>query len=341
MQRILSIYTFAVAVGLFLLFLSPLLLLFYGPYTLIIGVAVLISGIMVAAFIYDYMKYAVAEWGEFTPQGVGIMLLFTLSYAIIYMSLMALAVVGDGDVNMVVWASVMISAAVMLYMLKNTDFHLTSGNIKADVMAGARTLPLALIVGLPLGWMLAALYEAIRMMRRGAYIAGGVVMLSIFGLPFMMFMSLMPSDALAGAQNALYISVFYPLLSATQHHLTSMQLTGVEVLTWPGIIGWEELTARFLLPAVGPLANYMFVVLHAPTRWMMALFLAPAILAVISMGTRWITEVYKRHGLIGSIAAHSVYNGMLSWLEGLILFPVLTLVTLIVLGYAYISSKSE
>ena len=332
MRNILTIYTFAAAVALFLLFLSPIFLLLAGPFALLIGLALLVSGLLTAMFVYDYMTYAVEEYKEFAPQGVGLSVLFTLSYAIMYMSLMALGLFGSGAINLAVWASVMISAALMLYVMKNVPLHITSGNPVLDVAAGVKTLPLALLIGLPLAWIFAAFYEALRMFARRAFMAGISVMASIFLAPLaLLFLSTADVPA-----SAFVISVFAPLLNTK-----ALQFTGVEVLAWPGIIGWEELSARFMLPAVGPLANYMFVVLHAPSRWLMALFFAPAILAVISMGTRWLTDVYKRHGLIGSIAAHSVYNGMLGWLIGLIYFPLLTLVTLIVLAIAYIYVKTR
>jgi len=323
-MRILAMYTFAVAVALFLMFLSPLMLL-VNPLAPAIGLLLFISGVLTAAFIYDYMNYAVREWGEFAPQHVGLSVLFVLSYAIMYMSLMASAVAkGAGGANLVIWASFLVSAALMLYIIRNIPLHIYATDPVADIAAGVKTLPLALLVGFPLGWPIVALYEAGRMIKHGAKIAGGVVVLSMLLLP-----AFLP---LISTESAFTISVFSPFV---------MQATGVEVLAWPGVIGWEELSTRFALPAAGPLANYMFVVLHAPSRWLMALFLAPAILAVISMGTRWLTEVYKKHGLVGSIAAHSVYNGMLGWLTGLIYFPLLTLATFAVLAIAYIYVKNS
>jgi hypothetical protein len=112
----------------------------------------------------------------------------------------------------------------------------------------------------------------------------------------------------------------------------------LEILLWPGIIGWEELISRFLLPIVGPVANYMFVALHAPSRWAEALFFAPAILSAISFGTRWITEVFSRRGLVGAIAAHAAYNAGVGWLFSLLESPlngVLLLATLISAWAAY------
>jgi len=318
LQRILSIYTFAVAVALFLLLLSPFLIEL-NPMAPLLGVLLLTSGALTSVFVYGYMSYAVREWGDFAPQGVGLMVLFTLSYAIMYMSIMAVVLFrGAGMLNLAIWASFLVSVALMLYMLRHVPLHITSGNPIADVAAGVKMLPLALIVGLPLGWLIVALYEAFKMFTRQAVLAAASVVISILLLPFTL-----PYIT----AEAFVISVF------------GAQATGVEVLAWPGIIAWEELTTRFLLPAVGPLANYMFVVLHAPSRWLLALFLAPAILAVISMGTRWITDLYKRHGLLGAVSAHSVYNGMVAWLIGLIYFPLLTIATFIVLLIAYIYVK--
>jgi hypothetical protein len=323
MHKILSIYTFATAVAIFLFILSPIFLLFFGIIAVIDAVIYLVSGILVSLFIYDYMNYAVREWGEFTPQGAALATFFILSYAIMYMSLMALSLFGEGAVNLVVWASVMVSVALMIYIIRNVPLHIMGTDPITDIAAGVKMLPLSLVVGIPLAWIFVALYEAIRMMARGVRIAGAVVFISLF-IPFTMLSFLQHTSVSA---ESFVISVFSPFV---------MQYAGIEVLAWPGIIGWEELTTRFLLPAAGPLANYMFVVLHAPSRWIYATTLAPIILAVISMGTRWLTDLYKRHGLIGSISGHAVYNGMIGWLVALIFLPWLTIATFIVMAIAYI-----
>jgi hypothetical protein len=326
MQRILSIYTFAMAVAIFLFILSPIFLFLYGKIAVIDAIDYLISGLLVSLFIYDYMNYAVREWGEFTPQGTSLAAFFVLAYAVMYMGLMATSLFGAGGLNVAVWASVMISAALMIYMLRHVPLHITATDPLTDIAAGVKTLPLALLVGLPFGWLIAAFYEAGRMIARGAKIAGSIVFISLF-VPLLLI-ALIPLLSLD--HSAFTISVFAPLLSNT------MQYGGVEVLAWPGIIAWEELSARFMLPAVGPLANYMFVVLHAPSRWIYLTSMAPLVLAVISMGTRWLTDLYKKHGLVGSIAGHAVYNGMLSWLLALILAPWVTIATFIVMAIAYI-----
>ena len=321
MQRILSIYTFAAAVALCLMLTSPFMAA-VNPAAPVIGVLLLLSGVLTAAFVWGYMTYAVAEYGEFAPQGAALAAFFVLAYAVMYMSIMSMSILGAGGLNLAVWAAVLASAAVMLYTLRRAPLHVTSGNPTLDIAAGVKTLPLALAVGFPLGWIILALYEAGRMFMRRAYMAAASVVVSILLLPLALMLA-------AATTSSFIISVF------------GAQATGVEVLAWPGVIAWEELTSRFMLPAVGPLANYMFVVLHAPSRWLLALFLAPAILAVISMGTRWITDIYKRHGLIGAVAGHAVYNGMLGWLAGLIYFPILTIATFVVLAIAYIYVKSS
>jgi hypothetical protein len=127
------------------------------------------------------------------------------------------------------------------------------------------------------------------------------------------------------------------LFGALGHNTFTGQFGLVDILMWPGVIGYEELISRFALDAVGPLANYMFVVLHAPSRLIQAFVAAPAVLTVISMGTRWITDVYRRNGLVGSITAHAVYNTMVAWLFGTILFPLLWVPLLLILIYAYIT----
>jgi hypothetical protein len=326
MQRILAIYTFAMAVAVFLFILSPIFLILYGPEAVIDAVIYLITGVLVSLFIYDYMRYAVNEWGEFAPQGVAFATFFVLSYAIMYMSLMSLSTLGGGALNLAIWASVMVSAALFIYMIRHVPLHISATNPITDVAAGAKMLPLALVVGFPFGWLILALYEAGRMIARGAKIAGGVVIGSLFiTIALIAVLSYTPLETSTFA-----ITVFAPLLAG------SMQYSGIEVLAWPGIIAWEELTTRFLLPAVGPLANYMFVVLHAPSRWIYVPLLAPLILSIISLGTRWLTELYKNHGLIGSISGHAVYNGMISWLIALIFLPWLTIATFIVLIIAYI-----
>jgi len=88
-------------------------------------------------------------------------------------------------------------------------------------------------------------------------------------------------------------------------------------LVWVGTIAYEELVGR-----VTPFANVMFVLLHAPTRIMYgsavlgetlgALGLTVFILGIIAFATRWLIDIYRRYGIIGSIIGHAVYNAAVS-----------------------------
>jgi len=319
--RIVTYYTFAVVAALAMLYLS----LFWMPWHMYLrevssAVVILLSGLLTTAFVYGYMVYALHEWGDFVPQGAGLMTLYIFAYTMMYMSLMSLALAGQGALNLAVWAAFVASAALMIYILRGVPLYITSGNPIEDLKGGVRILPLALAVGFPLGWAVAAAYEAYRMYRRGATLAA--------------------ASAVASLIAAFTIYPLYATTRGSQAALT-LQYAGVEVLLWPGIIGWEELTSRFMLPAVGPVANYMFVVFHAPSRLFDLLFVAPAVLAVISMGTRWVTDIYRRHGLLGAVTAHAVYNGMILWIDALFYFPLLTLITIALLVYVYIHANKS
>jgi hypothetical protein len=319
--RIITYYTLAMVVALALMYLS-LLWAPWGVYKRYVdaAVALLISGALATAFAWGYMTYSLREWGDFAPQGAGLMVLYVFAYTMMYTSLMAIALTRAGAVSLAVWGAFIASAALMLYILRGVPLYITSGNPIEDLKGGVRTLPLALIVGIPMGWAAVAAYEAYKMYSHGARLAAASVVASlIFGF------------------------TLYPIYATThgsQAALT-LQYAGVEILFWPGITGWEELTSRFMLPAVGPIANYMFVVFHTPSRLFDIMFLTPAVLAVISMVTRWITDIYRRHGLVGAITGHAVYNGMIFWVDALIFFPLLTFVTMAILVYVYIRGSSK
>lgn len=121
----------------------------------------------------------------------------------------------------------------------------------------------------------------------------------------------------------LVLSAFAPALqpagSYSGGHILQMWI--FDVALWPGLITWEELISRAALPAFGWAANYLFVVLHVPKLVAYAIaegapymaLAAPLILSIISIATRWITEIYERHGLVAAITAHSLYNGLVGW----------------------------
>jgi len=307
-------YHLAVWIAIALLIASylPYMLTGLSVYALaIFGFAAVMTGL----WIIDYWRYAEAEWGDFQPRSVVLSTVWPFLYALAYMSLTAASLFGMGSLQLAVVAAALVALALMAYLARNEMPPITSGDVIGDLKAGTRTLPLALLAGLPLVWIFLALYEGFRMVAKGARIAGAITILSAVMAPFALaFMSVMPSE-----------------------HL-KMQYGLVEVLLWPGIIGWEELTSRFVLPVIGYAGNYMFVVLHAPSRTAALLFLAPAILAVISMAARWITDVFReRRSIVATITSHAVYNGMIGWLYGLFLSPLFMLLSLAVLGYAYIT----
>jgi hypothetical protein len=315
-RAVIAAYHLAAAVALALMLVDAAITGLAGPEALPAAGIVVLSGLLTAGFLYGYMRYALEEWGDFAAQSWQLAAAFPLAYAMAYTAVTSLSLAGIGAVSLAVWAAFAASAGLVLYAVRHVPPHLSSGAPLDDIVAGARLLTLAIAAGIPLAWLLLAAYEMLRMLSRRAYLAGLSVLASIASIPLLLAV---PASVARGA--------------------LGLQLSGLEILLWPGIIGWEELISRFLLPAVGPLANYTFVALHAPSRWLAALTLAPAVLAVISMATRWVTDVYRRHGLIGAISAHAVYNGMIGWLLGMVYFPLLTAATLAVLIFAYARAR--
>ncbi len=84
-------------------------------------------------------------------------------------------------------------------------------------------------------------------------------------------------------------------------------------LLWVGIIAYEELIGR-----VNPFANAMFTMLHFPSRlWfgfkgtgneLSAVAIAFLVLLAINFVTRWLWDLYRRHGIVESIMGHAFYN---------------------------------
>jgi len=316
-RAVIAVYHLAIVVSIAIMIADAVLTGLASPELLPAAGIVVLSGLLAAGFLYGYLKYAVEEWGDFAAQSWQLAAVFPLAYAVAYAAATSISLAGAGAANLVVWAAFIASAGLVLYAVRHVPPHLSSGAPLDDIMAGARLLPLGIAAGIPLAWLVLAAYEMARMLSRRAYLAGLSVLASLASIPVL----IAAAPAWLGRE------------------VLELQVPGLEILLWPGVIAWEELISRFVLPAVGPLANYMFVALHAPSRWILALTLAPAVLAVISMATRWVTDVYRRHGLIGAISAHAVYNGTLGWLLGLVYFPVLTVTTLAVLIFAYARAR--
>jgi len=331
-SRVLAIYIFAVAIALALLLISLAVFAFLrAPFLILAAVEVVAAGILTAAFVYDYINYAMVEFADFAPQSWQYSILFLLAYVMMFFALTA---GGQGLPNFLAYISLFLAAVIVLYTSRNIPLRITSGDIINDIKAGTSTFTLGLVVGIPIGFLLLVPYEAYRMWQRGARIAAASALLSL------LFTIFTPSLDILSSFMSINLIQSMSLLSLG-HNGFAGQLGLVDILMWPGIIGYEELISRFALDAVGPLANYMFVVLHAPARLIQALVAAPAVLTIISMGTRWITDVYRRHGLVGSITAHAVYNTMVAWLFGIILFPLLWVPLLLILIYAYITRHRQ
>ena len=303
-SRVLAIYIFAVAIALALLLISLAIFAFLmAPLFVLAAAKVIVAGILTAAFVYDYINYAIVEFADFAPQSWQHSTLFLLAYVMMFF---ALAAGSQGLPNFLAWISLFLAAAVVLYTSRNIPLRITSGDIIADLKSGTSTFPLGLVVGIPIGFLFLVPYEAYRMWQKGARIAAASALLSLL---FTMFT---PSLDILSSFMSINLIQSMSLFGALGHNTFTGQFGLVDILMWPGVIGYEELISRFALDAVGPLANYMFVVLHAPSRLIQAFVAAPAVLTVISMGTRWITDVYRRHGLVGSITAHAVYNTMVA-----------------------------
>ncbi len=118
-------------------------------------------------------------------------------------------------------------------------------------------------------------------------------------------------------------------------------------LLWVGVIAYEELIGR-----VNPFANAMFTMLHFPSRlWfgyrgtgneLAAVAIAFFILLIINFVTRWLWDLYRRHGIIEAIAGHAFYNAgvgaFVSLLDGNILdFMIILFIGLV--GFLYSLGK--
>jgi hypothetical protein len=108
-------------------------------------------------------------------------------------------------------------------------------------------------------------------------------------------------------------------------------------LIWAGVIAYEEFIGR-----VTPFANAMFTMLHFPSRlWyafkgtggeLSAVAIAFLVLMIINFATRWLWDIYQRHGIAVSIAAHAFYNAGASAFVDLLEGNVLNFMILLFIG---------
>jgi hypothetical protein len=114
-------------------------------------------------------------------------------------------------------------------------------------------------------------------------------------------------------------------------------LSGSNPLLWAGVIAYEEFVGR-----VTPFANAMFTLLHMPSRLVVGLKLTGAdlsavgiaflVLMTINYGARWLWDLYRRHGIIASIAGHAFYNAGVSSIVDLLMGDPLPLMLLLFVG---------
>jgi hypothetical protein len=108
-------------------------------------------------------------------------------------------------------------------------------------------------------------------------------------------------------------------------------------LIWVGVIAYEEFIGR---PT--PFANAMFTLLHMPSRlWfgykatgdeLSAVALTFFVLLIINFGTRWLWDLYQKHGIVVSIAGHAFYNAGVSALVDLLEGNVLNFMVVLFIG---------
>lgn len=243
------------------------------------------SSIIAAALVYAYVYGMIEFWTrhELPPP------LLVFLYIIAFFGLL-------GNTQFIVAASAIVAA----FMLK--ELKIVNGNPIDAVISG---LKLGLIGGLfRIGLIIVVpIYEALKVVRRSPILAAAIL------LSFLLMLS----------------KLFSPLLHIEYTVLSMEPLSGVfryldrgNPFLWAGMIAYEELIGR---PT--PIANVFFVLLHFPSRAqyafnhfakdpLLATAFALFVLTILHFGTRWLWDLYKKYGFIGSLAGHSVYNAILS-----------------------------
>ena len=248
------------------------------------------SSLVAAALVYAYVYGLLEFWTrhELPPP------LLVFLYIIAFLGLI-------GGTQFTVAVSVIVAA----FMLK--ELKIVKGNPLDAVVSG---LKLGLLGGLlRIGLLIAApIYEALKVLRRSPILAFAML-LSFLLMIFTRFPLLRLDIGLDIEPSVLSIGP----LSA----IFGFQDRG-NPLFWAGIIGYEELIGRPV-----PVANAFFVLLHYHSRAVYAftkiakdpLFataFALFTLTVIHLSTRWLWDLYKKYGFIGSLSGHAVYNAVLS-----------------------------
>ncbi len=244
-----------------------------------------LSSLMAAALVYAYVYGLIQFWTrhELPPP------LLVFLYIIAFFGLI-------GSIQFIVAASVIVAAFMLkeLKIVKGNPLDAVIAGLKLSVLGGLLRIGLLIVV---------PIYEALKVLSRSPILA--IAMLLSFLLTI--------------------FSLFSSLLHIEYTALSIGPLSGVfgfldrgNPFLWAGVIAYEELIGRPI-----PVANAFFVLLHYPSRAVYAVnniakdpLLATAfalfVLTVIHIGTRWLWDLYKKYGFIGSLSGHAVYNAVLS-----------------------------
>lgn len=265
------------------------------------------SSLIAAALVYAYVYGLIQFWTRHELPSP----LLVFLYIIAFFGLL-------GNTQFIIAASVIVAA----FMLK--ELKIVNGNPLDAVIAGLKLSVLGglLRIGLVI---IAPIYEALKVLRRSPILATTML------ISFLLILS----------------KFFSPLLHIDYATLSMGPLSGVfrfldkgNPFYWAGVIAYEELIGRPV-----PIANVFFVLLHFPSRAiygfnnfakdpLLATAFALFVLTIIHIGTRWMWDLYKKYGFIGSLSGHAVYNAVLS-------ANLTTFLLLFVLGIAaYIYEKT-
>jgi hypothetical protein len=230
-----------------------------------------------------------------------------------------------GGTQFIVFAAVLIAA----FLLKEVK-------LKAPTLEGliesAKMALLGIIVPIiGLSLPIIPFYEAAKKFRYDSGGALALLLLVVIGVVGIVFSGV--AQAAGEAAGLMYIggifnNVFAGLLGP---------LSESNPLLWVGMIGYEEFIGR-----VTPFANAMFTILHLPSRLvagykltgmdLFAVGVAVLIILAINFSARWLWDLYKRHGIVVSIAGHAFYNAGVSALVGLVNGDVLGFILLLFIG---------
>jgi hypothetical protein len=211
-----------------------------------------------------------------------------------------------GGIQFIVFVAVLIA----VYLLKEVKLKAPSldGLIESTKFSFLGILMPVIGVLLPI----VPFYESAKKFRYDLIGAAALVLLAILGVVVLytgMKLAVHPTTAaelvsVGGMFDDLFAGVLGPLNPANP-------------LLWVGIIAYEEFVGR-----VSAFANAMFTMLHMPSRlWfgyratggeLSAVALAFLILLVINFVTRWLWDIYQRHGIVVAIASHAFYNAGVS-----------------------------